>query len=181
MWETLSPTSTSSQDLFGQIFSSLLYSLRMLAFGDPKFITESLIQLCILYGPGLFVSCPQIWLLKTLTLGTRNLQIPPGLHWLQCWLTNFFFFFFGCVGSSLLRTGFLQLRRAVCGLLIAVASLVAEHGLQACRLQQFWLMGSRAQAQQLWLTGLVASRHVGSFRTRARTRVPCIGRRILNH
>ena len=38
-----------------------------------------------------------------------------------------------------------------------------------------------AQAQQLWLTGLVAPRHVGSSQTRARTRVPCIGRRILNH
>ena len=29
--------------------------------------------------------------------------------------------------------------------------------------------------------GLVAPRHVGSSRTRDRTRVPCIGRRILNH
>ena len=29
--------------------------------------------------------------------------------------------------------------------------------------------------------GLVAPRHVGPSRTRARTRVPCIGRRILNH
>ena len=29
--------------------------------------------------------------------------------------------------------------------------------------------------------GLVALQHVGSSRTRARTRVPCIGRRILNH
>ena len=38
-----------------------------------------------------------------------------------------------------------------------------------------------AQAQQLWLTGPVALRHVGSSQTRARTRVPCIGRRILNH
>ena len=33
----------------------------------------------------------------------------------------------------------------------------------------------------MWLTGLVALRHVGSSRTRARTCVPCIGRRILNH
>ena len=33
----------------------------------------------------------------------------------------------------------------------------------------------------MWLTGLVAPRHVGSSQTRARTRVPCIGRRILNH
>ena len=33
----------------------------------------------------------------------------------------------------------------------------------------------------MWRTGLVAPRHVGSSRTRARTRVPCIGRWILNH
>ena len=38
-----------------------------------------------------------------------------------------------------------------------------------------------AQAQQLWLTGLVAPRHVGSSQTRARTRVLCISRQILNH
>ncbi|KAJ8778149.1 hypothetical protein J1605_013865 [Eschrichtius robustus] len=37
------------------------------------------------------------------------------------------------------------------------------------------------QAQQLWLTGPVAPRHVESYQTRARTRVPCIGRQILNH
>ena len=35
--------------------------------------------------------------------------------------------------------------------------------------------------QQLWCTGLVAPRHVGSSRTRAQTRIPCIGRQILNH
>ena len=40
---------------------------------------------------------------------------------------------------------------AMCRLLIVVASLVAEHGLQACGLQQ------------LWHTGLVAPRHVGIF------------------
>ena len=77
---------------------------------------------------------------------------------------------------------------AVRGLLIAGSSLVAEHGLQVCRLslvvahglQQLWLAGSRAQAQQLWCTGLVALWHVGSSRTRAQTIVPCIGRWILN-
>ena len=76
------------------------------------------------------------------------------------------------------------------GLLIVVACLVAEHstgsrhtGCSSCgtRAQQLWLAGSRAQAQQLWHTGLVTPRHVGSSRTRARTHVPCIGRRILNH
>ena len=75
------------------------------------------------------------------------------------------------------------------GLLIVVASLVAEHGLQARGLQQLWLAGFqqlwltgfRAQAQQLWCTDLVAPWHGGSSPTRARTRVPCIGRRLLNH
>ena len=33
----------------------------------------------------------------------------------------------------------------------------------------------------MWRTGLVALRHVGSSWNRARTRVPCIGRWILNH
>ncbi|XP_059999428.1 COMM domain-containing protein 10 isoform X2 [Lagenorhynchus albirostris] len=38
-----------------------------------------------------------------------------------------------------------------------------------------------AQAQRPWLTGLADPWHVGSSRTRARTRVPCIGRQTLNH
>ena len=33
----------------------------------------------------------------------------------------------------------------------------------------------------MWLTGLVAPWHMGSSQTRARTRVPCISRQILNH
>ena len=39
----------------------------------------------------------------------------------------------------------------------------------------------RAQAQQLWCTGLVTPRHAGSSQTRDRICVPCIGRQILNH
>ena len=50
------------------------------------------------------------------------------------------------------------------GPLTVAASLLAEHRLQTHR-----------------LTGLVAPRHVGSSQTRARNRVPCIGRQILNH
>ena len=107
--------------------------------------------------------------------------------------TFFFFnfigtlFIFGCVGSSVRARAFSSCGKqgllfvAVHGLLMAVASLVAEHRLQARGLQQLCLAGSRAQAQQLWRTGLVAPQHVGSSRTRARTRVPCIGWRILNH
>ena len=55
------------------------------------------------------------------------------------------------------------------GPLTVAASLVAEHKLQMPRLSS---CGSRA---------LVAPRHVGSSQTRARIRVPCIGRQSLNH
>ena len=49
-------------------------------------------------------------------------------------------------------------------------------GLSYCRAQ-----APDAQTQQLWLTGPVAPRHVGSSQTRARTRVPCTGRQTPNH
>ena len=42
-------------------------------------------------------------------------------------------------------------------------------------------LGSRAQAQRLWHTGLVAPRYVESFWARDRTCVSCIGRWILHH
>ena len=56
------------------------------------------------------------------------------------------------------------------------ASEVVTHGLSS-----YGAQAPEAQAQQLWLMGLVAPRHVGSSQTRAQTRVPCIGRQILNH
>ena len=76
-----------------------------------------------------------------------------------------------CTGFSLLWLLLLQSTGSRCA------------GFSSCgmRAQQLWLAGSRAQAQQLWRKGFVAPRHVGSSRTRARTRVPCIGRWILNH
>ena len=58
---------------------------------------------------------------------------------------------------------------AVRGPLTVAVSLVVEHRLQTRSLSS---CGSRT---------LVAPRHVGSSQTRARTRVPCIGRQILNH
>ena len=84
----------------------------------------------------------------------------------MCSGVPFFFFFyliflkiyFGCVGSSLRCAGF-SLRW----------------------LLLLWSAGSRAQAQQLWRPGPAAPRHAGSSRTRDRTRVPRLGRRILNH
>ena len=101
----------------------------------------------------------------------------------------------GCVGSSLLCAGFLQLQQA--GATLRCSAWASHYsGLSCCRAralgawasvvvtrgsQQPWLAGSRAQAQQLWCMGSVAPWHVGSSRTRARTHVPCTGRRTLNH
>ena len=59
---------------------------------------------------------------------------------------------------------------AVLGPLTVAASLVAEHRLQTRRLSS---CGSRAQ--------LLRGMWDRSSQTRARTRVPCIGRQILNH
>ena len=104
-----------------------------------------------------------------------------------------YLFIFGCVGSSLLHTGFLQLRGAGATLhcsaqashcggfsLWSMCSRRAGFGSCSTWAQYLWLSGSRVQAQQLWRTGLVAPRHVGSSQTRARTRVPCAGRQILS-
>ncbi|XP_060156886.1 GTP:AMP phosphotransferase AK3, mitochondrial isoform X2 [Globicephala melas] len=50
-----------------------------------------------------------------------------------------------------------------------------------CGLSRCGAQAPDAQAQRPWLTGPTALWHVGSSRTGARTRVPCIGRRTLNH
>ena len=86
-----------------------------------------------------------------------------------------YLFIFGCVGSSFLCEGFLQLWQA--GATLHRGARAPHHrGLSCCGAQ-----APDAQAQQLWLTGLAAPRHAGSSQTRARTRVPCIGRQTLNH
>ena len=86
-----------------------------------------------------------------------------------------FIFIFGCVGSSFLCEGCLQLRRAGAALHRGARASYCL-GLSCCGAQ-----APDAQAQQLWLTDLVALQRVGSSQTRARTCVPCIGRQILNH
>ena len=105
-----------------------------------------------------------------------------------------YLFIFGCVGSSLLCAGFLQLRRvgatlslwctgfSLWWLLLLRSTGSRCAGFSSCgtRARQLWLAGSRVQAQQLWHMGLVAPQHVGSSWTRTRTRVPCTGRQILN-
>ena len=76
------------------------------------------------------------------------------------------------------------------GLLIAVASLVAECGLQW--LQHYGLsscgwralehgLSSSMRAQKLWCTGSVSQQHVESSWTKDQTCVPCIDRWIHYH
>ena len=85
-----------------------------------------------------------------------------------------YLFIYGCVWSSFLCEGFLQLWQA--GATLHRSARASHHrGLSRCGAQ-----APDAQAQQLWLTGPAAPRHVGSSQTRARTRVPCISRQIPN-
>ena len=78
--------------------------------------------------------------------------------------------------------GFLQLRQ-VGATLHCGAGPALHRGARASHYRgpsRCGAQASDAQAQQLWLTGPAAPRHVGSSQTRARTRVPCISRQILN-
>ena len=96
-------------------------------------------------------------------------------HYHKRKVSFFFSFIFGCAGSSFLCEGFLQLRQA--GATLHRGARASHYrGLSCCGAQ-----APDAQAQQLWFTGLAAPWHVGSPQTRARTRVSCIGRQILNH
>ena len=99
----------------------------------------------------------------------------------DAFLKKYICFIFGWVGASSLCLGFLQQKQGgllfvvVHGLLTAAASLVAEHRLQACQLQELQLTGSRAWAPQLWHNALVALRQVESSQTRDCVCVPCTG------
>ena len=68
--------------------------------------------------------------------------------------------------------------------LVAVSGATLHWGVQASLCGGLSCCGARAlgaRASVVANVGLVAARHVGSSRTRARTQVPCIGRQILNH
>ena len=66
---------------------------------------------------------------------------------------------------------------AVSGLLIAVASLVADMSSREHGRQWSWPPGSRkCGLQWSWLAGLAAPQHVESSQTRDGTSVPCFGR-----
>ena len=106
-------------------------------------------------------------------------------------------FIFDCTGSSLLQRLFSPLSLCKRGLLSSCCEWASPWGgFSCCRAQalelagfshcgtgaqQLWLPGSRAQAQELWHMGLVASERVGSSRIKDQTHFSCIGRRTLYH
>ena len=118
-------------------------------------------------------------------LGLKSVRI-AALYFLG-WLffLNFiylFIYFWLCwvFGSC---EGFLQLRQ-VGATLHRGAGTALHRGARAFHYRGPSRCGAQApdaQAQQLWLTGPAAPWHVGSSQTRARTRVSCISRQILNH
>ena len=91
---------------------------------------------------------------------------------------SFLFICTGCAGSSLLHGLSLTAVSRGCSLAVCTGSslrwllLLQSSGSRASRLQQLPLVGSRPQAQQLWLMGLVALWHVGSFQNRDQTMSP---------
>ena len=81
--------------------------------------------------------------------------------WGPLFLKFIYLFIFGCVGTSFLCEGFLQLWRAG-------ATLHRRARASHCRgLSRCGAQAPDAQAQYLWLTGLVAPWHVRSSQTRA--------------
>ena len=100
---------------------------------------------------------------------------------------NSYLFIFGCAGSLSLPSlalvaasrGYSSLRGT--GFSLGWLLLLWSVGSRVCWLQEFWLLGSRAQAQSPWLTGLAAPQHVGSSWIRDGTYVSCFHRQILYH
>ena len=88
---------------------------------------------------------------------------------------------------SLIFLAVLQLRQAGATFQLRCAGfslrffLFRSKGSRAHWLQQLWLLGSRAQAQWLWHTGLVAPWHVEYSWIGDRTCISCIGRWIPHH
>ena len=95
-------------------------------------------------------------------------------------------FVYGCAGSSLLHGAFSSccVWASHCsGFSCCRAQALGHTASNGCNtwVQSLWLLGSRAQGQQLWHTGLVAPWQMGSSWIRDRTCVSYVGRKILYH
>ena len=83
------------------------------------------------------------------------------------------------LGFALVAAGGATLQLQYSGFSLQWLLLWQNTGPQVLGRQQLWLLGSGAQAQWLWCTGLAAARHAGSSWTR--DRVSCFGRLLLYH
>ena len=109
--------------------------------------------------------------------GEDGLSSKPVSGHCLLWGSLFFFFFFNKFYLFIyfwLHWVFVAARRLSLVVASGGYSSLPCAGFSLQWLILLWSTGSRH-------AGLVAPRHVGSSRTRARTRVPCLGRRILNH
>ena len=118
--------------------------------------------------------------------------IPTGMYWYPAVFFFVFSLFFFCFFFKLIATLFIYLFLAVFGSSFRARAFsscgkrgplfIAVRGpLTIAAPPVVGAQAPDAQAQQPWLTGPVAPRHVGSSQPRARTRVPCISRQTLNH
>ena len=139
------------------MYSSVQY---VISFLDVPQVLERIIFGCLIgYCEYKYQMIPVKPLKQYLALRSREVVAPIVFFFLI--KKNKFIYFLAVLGLRCCARAFSSCRQrrllfiVVRGLLIAVASLVAEPGLQAPSL---W---------QLWRTGLVAPWHVGSSRTRA--------------
>lgn len=113
--------------------------------------------------------------------------LPISLHSYTCQMIvgiiilKFYFLFYFCLCWALLLWGFFS------GCTGQGSSAGAGRGSSwrwsprgAQGFQALRLLGSRAEARQLWRVGSVAPQHRGSSWIRGRARVPCICRQVLN-
>ena len=98
--------------------------------------------------------------------------------------SSFTYLIFGCIGSSLVHTRFLQLQSSSysssgCSGFSFRWLLCCGAGALGTWIQQLWLVGSRKQAQKPWCMGLIALQYVGSSRTSDWIQVPHLSRQFL--
>ena len=115
--------------------------------------------------------------------------------YIYIYINYIFYFILGCARSLLVCPAFSSCSRQ--GLLVSCGAWASHCGdVSRCRVWALWpagfsgcstdaqylpFPGSRAQAQDLWGTGLVALQLVGASRPRDQTCVSCIGKWVLYH